>query len=54
MTRYEIKSGDLWVTASKAVPVKNGWLHYELREGRTLVVGLAKPGNWRVKARKRA
>ena len=50
--RYQLKdpyakSG--WVTLTKAVPVKNGWLHWEKREGGTLSTGLAKPGNWRIK-----
>ncbi len=45
-TKYEIRDGDGWITAAKAVPVKKGWLHYQLRDGTN---GLAQPKNWRIK-----
>ena len=35
------------IRCSKAAPVKNGWLHYEIREDGSRCIGLAKPGTWR-------
>ena len=49
--RYEVKSGDQWVACKKAATVKNGWLHYELRDGTN---GLARPERWRVKQKRKA
>lgn len=49
MASYQIADGEArggWRTCLRAAPVKNGWLHYELRDGTN---GLARPGKWRIK-----
>ena len=49
-TKYEIftrHSG--WIMTKVASEQKNGWLHYELRDGTN---GLARPGTWRTKGTK--
>lgn len=45
-TKYEVKCGGEWVTAERAKEVRQGFLHYELKDGTN---GLAQPGSWRVK-----
>ena len=48
--QYEVRwPGDLpggkeYVRVSNAKEVKDGWLHYELKDGTN---GLARPGTWR-------
>jgi hypothetical protein len=40
--KFKLKDG----TIVRGVRVQRGWLDYTLREGNTLVVGLARPGTW--------
>jgi hypothetical protein len=47
-TRYEILDGDKWIRVTRAVEMRRGWLSYELREGRTLSTGIARPKRWRI------
>jgi hypothetical protein len=42
--QYEVKDGDAWIRVSDAKEVKQGFLHYELKDGTN---GLARPGTWR-------
>ena len=53
--RYEIlekekDKPDKWRLVTKAEPVKQGWLHYQIRTKKDgTVVGLARPGYWRAR-----
>jgi len=44
--KYAVKFGDKWHRVNKGQVTSKGWLHYELREGTTLTIGLAQPKNW--------
>lgn len=55
-TKYQIKSGEKWITCSKAAVCSahtddpaDDWLDYELRDGTR---GLKRPGTWRIKPEK--
>ena len=43
-TIYYVKDGEKWVRCWKAVEIKRGFLHYEMRDGTN---AFARPGTWK-------
>ena len=41
---FEVEFGKEWERVTDAVEVRQGFLHYELKDG---TIGLARPGTWR-------
>lgn len=48
--KYDVLLSGEWCKCWRAIPVKRGWLHFQMRGGdNDGLNGLAKPGEWRVR-----